>query len=132
MAFTDLYYIDISKIGRDFTGKRDISIVTNENAISESIQNILGTQPGHRVMHPLFGCNLDQFLFSPIDPITALRIRKTIEDAINIFEKRVENLKVNVIGNEDNYRFDITIIYNTRLVKTDQTVSFKFELTKVR
>ncbi|NCQ52091.1 hypothetical protein GW796_09390 [archaeon] len=132
MENSDIYYIDVNKIGRDFTGKKDVSLLTNDNAIAESIRNILNTKPGSRVMDPLFGTNLEQYLFSPIDPITSLQIQKTIEDAIEKFEPRVDDVNVNVVKNEDKQSYDVTITYKSILVRDNQTVSFQYQLKKVR
>lgn len=124
------YYIDISKIGKDFTGKRDIAILTDEQALLESVVNILSTEPGERVMNPEFGCPLDQYLFEPIDNITTTIMRKTIRDSIIRFESRVENLNVSVVGNEDENSYEITIVFNMKTSSNTQTINIT--LNKLR
>jgi len=126
----DIYYFDISKAGRDFTGKRDISIVTNEQAVSESIMNILNTKPGERVMHPTFGCNLEQYLFDPIDDITTIYIQKEIEDALNMFETRINQLKVIITPLYDDNAYDVQIIFSIKVISKQQTLSF--QLVRIR
>lgn len=130
MATLDTYYLDISKIGRDFTGNKDIALLTNERAVAESVHNLLNTQPGQRIMNPEFGTDLEQYLFMPLDPITSLQIRKEIEDAIERFEPRVENVEVIVIEDEENQTFDVTVTFSIKVINTQQTI--QFTLIKVR
>lgn len=125
-----IYYSDISKIGKDFTGKKDIAILTNEQALTESIKNILSTEPGERVMNPKFGCSLGRYLFEPIDAVTSVSLKKSIEDAIRQFESRVDNLKIIVTPNEDQNTYDIDIIYNMKTVTNEQKL--KISLNKIR
>ena len=84
MALPSLYYYDISKIGKDFTGKKDLSLVINDQAVAESIMNILATEPGEKPMHPTFGCALNRFVFEPVDYVTSINMNRIIEDA-NLF-----------------------------------------------
>jgi len=126
----EVYFMDIMKTGKDYTGKKDISILTNEQAVLEAVMNILNTEPGTRVMNPEFGCNLEKFLFDSIDPITGIYIKEEIEKALNTFEQRIENLVVDVIPDEDNNTFEINIYFNMKVLKTQQNVSFT--LDKIR
>lgn len=126
----DIYFFDITKTGKDLTGKRDISILVNEQAILESVMNIVQTEPGQRVMYPDFGCNLAQYLFSPLDQITALYIQKTIEDSINRFESRIEGLEVVVEPNIDEQTFNIYIVFSMKVTNNQQEINFL--LNKVR
>jgi len=64
MALKEVYFFDITKIGKDLTGKRDISLLVNEQALLESVMNIMQTEPGERVWNPEFGCSLNQYLFA--------------------------------------------------------------------
>ena len=127
---TSVYFLDITKIGKDLTGKRDISLIFNEQALLESIMNILQTEPGDRVMHPTFGCSLEQYLFDPIDQITALYIQKQIETSILTFEPRAENLQVIVEPDEENNTFNISVIFTMLIVNTQKQLNF--QLNKIR
>lgn len=126
----DIYYIDISKIGRDLVGKKDITLLTNERAVNESLLNLLGTEPGQRLMNPEFGCGLESFLFEPLDPITAIFIKQAIENAIERFEPRIDQYQVTVTPNEDDQQYTVDVIYNIKVIQSQQRLSF--QLNKVR
>jgi phage baseplate assembly protein W len=57
--------------------------------IRESLQILLRTAPGERVMQELFGCDLSSQQFEEIDQELMSRIERLIEDAILEFEPRV-------------------------------------------
>lgn len=134
MAVTNdqIYYFDISKIGRDFTGTKDISILYNEQSLLEAITNILATEPGERVMNPEFGCSLSKYLFEPIDYITAGDIQTEIIYAINKFETRIENLVVNINPLEDLNTFEIEVIFNMKIKNPEDTQTIIIKLNKIR
>lgn len=127
-----IYYYDISKIGKDYTGRKDISILTNEQAILESVSNILATEQGERVMRPDFGCALNQYLFEPLDAVTTTMIKKTITDSINKYETRIENLEVNVTPDEDNNTYEITVVFNMKTTNKNNKNSINITLNKIR
>ena len=66
--------------------------------IEGNIIQILGTRRGERVMLPLFGSNILQFIHEPLDKVTCALIRRELIDAITMWEPRVildkENTKV--------------------------------------
>jgi phage baseplate assembly protein W len=123
----DIYYIDISKVGRDLTGKRDISVLTNERAVTESIVNLLGTEPGRRLMNPEFGCSLESFLFEPLDPITAISIKLAIENALDRFEPRIESREVIVTPDEDNLLYTVDVLYSIKVIQSQQKLTFSLK-----
>lgn len=127
---TPLYYFDISKIGKDFTGNKDILILTNEQAVAESVKNIISTEPGERVWYPDFGCSLSEFLFEPIDVITATIMKNTIINAISKFETRIENLAVDIIEEPDLETYTFNISFNMKTSTNTQTLTL--ELHKIR
>lgn len=130
MASTPIYYFDISKIGKDFTGKKDVLLLTNEEAILEGIKNLLITEPGERVMNPEFGCPLSQYIFEPIDGITMIAMKATIINSISRFEKRVENLQVFLTASPDNNTINIDVIFNMKTSTNQQTLGLT--LNKIR
>lgn len=127
---TPIYYFDTSKIGKDYTGKKDVLLLTNEQAVMESVKNILVTEPGERVMFPDYGCALSQYLFELIDSITIISIKSTITEAIRNYEKRIENLVVNVTETPDMNSLNIDVIFNMKTSSNTQTINLT--LNKIR
>ena len=64
--------------------------------VREAIIQILGTKVGSRVIDRGFGADLRGLIFTPIDDLSAARVRFSILDAIQNYEKRVEILNVQV------------------------------------
>jgi phage baseplate assembly protein W len=125
-----IYYNDISKSGRDYTGAKDISLLSNEQALVESVRNILETEPGEKVMNPTFGCVLTKYLFEPIDGITTMSIKKAIKDSLQAFETRIDQLFINVIPNEDTNSYDIEVMFNMKTSTARQSLTIS--LNKIR
>ncbi|SHL39699.1 hypothetical protein SAMN05444266_103197 [Chitinophaga jiangningensis] len=58
--------------------------------IQESLQILLGTRPGERIMQPGYGCNLDQLLFEPLTTTLKTYMKHVIESAILYHESRIK------------------------------------------
>ena len=46
---------------------RAVKMLEDEEDIRSSLQILLSTRPGERIMVPGYGCNLDELLFSPLN-----------------------------------------------------------------
>ena len=64
--------------------------------IRESIQVILLTEPGERLMLPAFGGGLRRFLFEPNNAATHRLIRERVEEALRLWEPRITVQSVRV------------------------------------
>ena len=131
-----MYFFDINKDGiiapktKNAEGASDIAIVTNEAAVVESVYNIILTEPGEKVMSPLFGCALDQFLFEPIDDVTSRRIMTTVSDAILNFEPRLLDFDVIVTALPDDNTYEIEIVLEINT--SEEPIVIETSLEKVR
>jgi phage baseplate assembly protein W len=111
-------------------GKEDIARKLNENAIKESIKNIVLTNKGERPFQPAFGCDLDKLLFEGATPQTYDLIKTVVTDAIETFEPRCDLLGVDVLGDIDSNQVYVTILF--RIINTDNPVSFNILLDRTR
>ena len=62
---------------------------TDTELIEGNILQILGTRKGERVMLPLFGSKVLDFIFEPLDHVTCALIRFEVIRAIRQWEPRV-------------------------------------------
>ena len=46
---------------------RQVEMLMDEEDIKSSLEILLSTRPGERIMQPLFGCNLDEMVFEEIN-----------------------------------------------------------------
>jgi hypothetical protein len=57
---------------------------------------LFATRPGERAMQELYGCSLDDWLFSEIDHALVGQLTSAIHDAVLLQEPRVQLLDVDV------------------------------------
>jgi phage baseplate assembly protein W len=67
-----------------------------EADVKQAIRIILGTAPGERLMHPDFGCGIDDMVFEVIDAATLTRIARLVTDALTRYEARIDLTSVAV------------------------------------
>ena len=67
----------------------DLSIKKDENAIIQSIKNLLNTNYLERPFRPEVGSNLRGLLFELSDPLTISNIKQAIKESITNYEPRV-------------------------------------------
>jgi hypothetical protein len=72
-----------------------IKMAEADDSIRQSIWTILSTSPGERVMRPDFGCGINDFVFDLNDAGLAGRVTDAIQDALAIWEPRIDVLDVN-------------------------------------
>jgi phage baseplate assembly protein W len=87
---------------RDFLGRgwafpptfenqgRTLRMVEAEEDIRQSLQILLATRIGERVMQPQYGWERDALLFEPLSTSFASRLSSDIETAVLYYEPRVE------------------------------------------
>lgn len=101
---------------RNNTDKRTI--------VRASIQRILATNRGERVMHPEFGSNLKKLLFEPLDEILIDDIREKLVNRINQQEPRIIVTDIVFDIDYDNSTIYITVKYSFRATQIEDSFTF--------
>ena len=110
---------------------RDLTILRNENAIVRSVRNLIETIFNERFFNPNLGSNVRSSLFEFVDYGTAANIQSEIVIAIENYEPRVNNLKVEVDPRPDENSFEVNIFFDiVGLSVPRQTVNFILEATR--
>lgn len=65
-------------------------MTSDEADIQLSLQVLLATRKGERIMLPDYGCNLDEMLFEPITTTFKTYISEMIRTAILFYESRID------------------------------------------
>jgi phage baseplate assembly protein W len=73
-----------------------IALTTERNELDQSILIILSTSPGQRVMRTTFGCRLHELVFAPNNSHTAAQARRFVEEALGMWEPRINVVKIEV------------------------------------
>ena len=84
---------------------KDISKVTDVQAIKRSVRNLVLLNPGEKPFHPEIGTGVRASLFENFGPIELSALRTRIEYSINKYEPRVTLQQVD-FGDPDFQRLD--------------------------
>jgi len=69
--------------------------------VRQSIEIILDTEPGERIMRPAFGCGLRRYLMKPNTTATRSLIQREVDLALHTWEPRIEVQSVEVTAGDD-------------------------------
>jgi len=72
------------------TGTGTVVMTSDEADIQLSLQILLSTRQGERVMVPDYGCNLDKMVFEPMTTTFKTYISEMIRTAILYYEPRID------------------------------------------
>lgn len=92
----------------------EVQIVSEIDAIKNSIKNILMTQIGSVPGRPNFGSNLHLIVFEQMDALTEKIAERYTKEALAKFEDRINILDVSVSKNEAFNRLTIDIRFSFR------------------
>lgn len=79
-----------------------LALTTDRNEVRQAIEIILRTAPGQRVMRPTFGCRLHELIFAPNNTHTAALARRYVEEALGMWEPRINVISVETRPDSDN------------------------------
>jgi phage baseplate assembly protein W len=102
-----------------------IAVSEYENDIRESIQIILRTSRGERIMRPDFGCGIHDLVFEVVDTSTLTRVETSVREAMTKFEARIEVLNV-FVDPRDAAEGRLTVSLEYRVRRTNQIGNLVF------
>lgn len=104
-----------------------VAMVSEEDDIRESLIILLSTRPGERVMNPLYGCNLDDLIYEPLNLTLKTYVSNLIDVAILYFEPRIDLIKVDIVENSDlEGELLIELDYKIRSTNTRRNLVYPF------
>ena len=110
---------------------KDLPILLNERAIARSVRNLVETIPTERFFNSILGSNVRSSLFGFVDYGTASIIKDQIEEVIENWEPRIDNLVVQVDPDPDNNTFNVDVIFDiVGLALPTQQFTFLLEATR--
>jgi uncharacterized protein len=106
-----------------------LALTSERSELDQSIQIILTTAPGQRVMRTSFGCRLQELVFSPNNSHTAAQARRYVEDALGMWEPRINVTRVNTRPDPDNHScLLIEIDYEVKSTHDQRSLVYPFYL----
>ena len=107
-----------------------IALASGDHDIVQSIQLILETAPGERVMRPTFGCRIHDLVFAPQNAGTVSLIKQHVKDALVQWEPRVEvqDIDVNTSPRNDGVML-VEIKYLIKDTYDERSIIYPFYIT---
>ena len=113
------------------TGGFGVTTVAEEEDVKQSLEIILSTTPGERVMRPDFGCNMREMVFEPLNTTVITYMRDRIEKAILYHEPRIDLKKVSInTANANEGEVLIEIDYSIRTTNSRQNFVYPFYINE--
>lgn len=111
-------------------GGNTINMLEAEADIKNSLEILLATTMGERVMQPGYGCNLENLLFESIDTTFSSLMTEQIKTAILYNEPRVRPESVEYEQDPLNGKIDITVNFTIISTNSRSNIVFPFYLTE--
>jgi len=110
--------------------KSDLVRKTNEDAIKQSVKNLLLTDRFERLFQPDVGGNINALLFENVTPQTELALKTQIYNTIEQYEPRAKLIDVIVSGNIDRNEYRVSIYFY--VINSEEPVQLNLVLDRVR
>ncbi|EOR94501.1 GPW/gp25 family protein [Arcticibacter svalbardensis MN12-7] len=109
----------------------EVLMTSDEEDINKSLEILLSTTIGERFLQPLYGCNLENYVFEAMSASTETQIKITVKNAILMFEPRIKLLVVTLL---DDFitegRIDISVNYEVINTNTRYNLVYPFYLNE--
>jgi phage baseplate assembly protein W len=123
--FSDL---DLNFTKHPVTG--DITRRYDDNAIKQSVKNLLLTRNFERPFHSEIGSPIRQLLFDNPGPMFNVMLKRAVIDVINNFEPRVNIIDVRVDDYSDANEVYVTLEFT--IVNTERPLTLDLALERTR
>lgn len=108
-------------------GTEAVKMLEDEADIKSSLEILLSTRLGERIMVPNYGCNLDELLFKPLNLTLKTFVVDLIKTAILYHEPRIEVNKIDIDPtNELEGVLLINIDYTIRTTNSRKNMVYPF------
>ncbi len=110
---------------------RTVKMVDAEQDIKQSLEILLSTQLGERLMRPSYGWKRDALMFEPLSITFSASLKNQIEVAILFFESRItlDNVRFEP-SSEDSGVIDIRLDYTIRTTNSRSNLVYPYYITE--
>ena len=118
-------YRDLDLFFSKKQGSDDVNKVTDIEAVTRSVSNLVLTNFYEKPFHPEIGSGVRDMLFENMSPVTAVVLARKVEDVIENFEPRARLTSVRALPNLDRNEYEVTIeffVVNAPTELVDRTV----------
>jgi len=107
-------------------GSAAVEVTEGEADIKRSLEVLLTTNPGERILYPQYGCTLFLTQFDTVGPSIQTDVTEMIRTAIEKFEPRVKLENVELVSTELEGKIEIHIYYEILQTNTTGNLVFPF------
>lgn len=109
--------------------KKDLSLKTDENAVKQSVKNLILTNKGERLMQPEVGSKIRSLLFENFSPQTVQLCKDYIRETIENFEPRAQIIEINASPDPDNNNLNVGVTF--AVINNDNPVTLELSLERI-
>jgi phage baseplate assembly protein W len=109
---------------RDHTGS--VTLISGPENIENAIATIVSTAPGERPFRPLFGCQIWELIFDPINESTLQMMSMFVSEALEMWEPRITVTSVETEPGDDDGEVLIDISYTIISTNDERNLVFPF------
>ena len=109
-----------------------VELVSSVDDINQSLNILLSTSLGERVMQPEYGCNLEDHLFESLSSTTIGYIKDRVRNSILYYEPRIVAEKIEVTADDsvDLLEGRFTIIIEYTIPGTNSRFNYVYDYYK--
>ena len=102
------------------------STYTTKDQIKSNLINLLLTTRGERIMNPLFGTGLRDFLFEGITDSNLENLRLDLINSITLFIPEISVVDININSNYDSNSIELNLSYILNISNAPDQVTVQF------
>jgi len=110
--------------------RKDIIPLKDDEAIKNSVKNLILTNFFERPFQPLVGANLRGLLFEPADAITKYELSDGIKQVLLDYEPRIRVSRVGIEDQSDRNAYRITVYF--QIIEMDLNTEVEIVLQRLR
>ena len=106
-----------------------VIMTSDEEDIRSSLEILLSTKIGERIMLPKYGCNMDELIFNPLNRTLKTYVSDLIKTAILYFEPRIDVEKIDITQGDD-LEGELLVILDYKIRTTNSRVNIIYPFYK--
>lgn len=106
-----------------------VVMIANEEDIKSSLEILLSTKIGERIMQPKYGCNMDELLFNTLDLTLKTVVSELIKTAILYHEPRIDLEKIDITQGDD-LKGELLVILDYKIRATNSRINMVYPFYK--
>jgi phage baseplate assembly protein W len=106
---------------------KSVIMISDEEDIKSSLEILLSTKIGERIMLPKYGCNMDELIFNPLNRTLKTFVSELVRTAILYHEPRIDVEKIDITQGDDlNGEVLVVLDYKIRATNSRTNMVYPF------